>query len=626
MISSRQIKLRKGQRVRLPDGIFAVLRRLDHRVQLEHEETGELRTLSDFELGQLWVQADLSFVTGDTAAPGAQPAVILPDPAAYSVKIAKEVERRLAFVRGFGMLDRSRTLASAANFLQSSSSDLTAPSLDGIPSALEKPGPRTLLRWIAAARQAGTTAGAALVPSHHRKGNRGQRLNDRVEAMLTRAIEEVYLRRPRNSVADVFNELLEAIQKAVAAGESLKMPAASTIRRRIATSMVMRRWLPGTGSGPRIGLHTGGRIPEPERLLQVVQIDHTSLDIFVFDDVVKRRVLARATLTLAVDVFSRCVWGFHIGFDPPSYVAVMNCLWNGIRPKDGDLRRAGIEGDGWPCLGLPETIIVDNGKEFHSHALRHAGAMLGITIIYAPAGAPERKPHIERLVGTVNRSVAHRMPGTTFSNVRDKGDYKPEAEAVHDIGFLRARSWNGLRGSITDARIAALGNHRSNDGIVVSSGTHPYCPQTYVIYEFCYARRWRAAPSAGMASSLRISATIRVNLPTSSPRPVRTGSSSTFGWILTTSGRSSSCIQGEEHSLRYLASTQNTPVAFLSMSTVRSGKPSGRPWRRGHGIPNSWPPKRSSDDLSKDRISAGRRWVRAAPGKRASLAPNSTLR
>ena len=57
----RHIKLRKGQRVHLPGGAFAVLRRLDHRVQLEHEESGELRTLSDFEIGQHWVRGDLDF-------------------------------------------------------------------------------------------------------------------------------------------------------------------------------------------------------------------------------------------------------------------------------------------------------------------------------------------------------------------------------------------------------------------------------------------------------------------------------------------------------------------------------------------------------------------------------------
>ncbi len=437
----RHIKLRKGQRVHLPGGAFAVLRRLDHRVQLEHEESGELRTLSDFEIGQHWMRGDLEFAVEDAPTLASKPGIVLPDPAAYPKEIAEEVERRLAFARAFAASTRSRTEASAAAFLASAASDLAKPSPEGDPVLFRKPGPRTLLRWVAAVWEAGATAGAALVPTHHRKGNRGLRLDDRVEAMLAAAINEVFLRRPRNPATDVYTELLEKIQKAQAAGEPLEMPAVSTIRRRIRDIDGHEAMAARHGKRAADRAYTPvGRLPEPERPLQVVQIDHTRLDVFVFDDAGKRRVLARPTLTLAVDVFSRAIWGMHIGFDPPSYAAVMNCLWNGIRPKHGDLERAGVGGDGWPCLGLPETIVIDNGKEFHSHALKHAAAMLGIGIVYAPAGAPERKPHIERLVGTFNREVAHRMPGTTFSNVRAKGDYKPEKDAVHDISFLRARA------------------------------------------------------------------------------------------------------------------------------------------------------------------------------------------
>ncbi len=87
----RHIKLRKGQRVHLPGGAFVVLRRLDHRVQLEHEESGELRTLSDFEIGQHWVRGDLDFAVEDAPALASKPGIVLPDPAAYPRETAEEV-------------------------------------------------------------------------------------------------------------------------------------------------------------------------------------------------------------------------------------------------------------------------------------------------------------------------------------------------------------------------------------------------------------------------------------------------------------------------------------------------------------------------------------------------------
>ncbi len=42
---------------------------------------------------------------------------------------------------------------------------------------------------------------------------------------------------------------------------------------------------------------------------------------------------------------------------------------------------------------------------------------------------PHYGGHIERLIGTVMGKV-HLLPGTTFSNVQEKGDLKPDATAA----------------------------------------------------------------------------------------------------------------------------------------------------------------------------------------------------
>jgi putative transposase len=438
----RSIKLSKDQRVRLSDGVFKVLRRLAHyRVQFEHEETGELRVLSDTEVGQLWLSGDLTFADDALMSRVSQSEVIMPDPASFPEEIFGEVERRLAFVRAFNASGLSRTQANAAAFLHSASAKIVMPSSDDKEKFYGKPSARTLLRWVATLGQAGARIGVALAPDHHRKGNRKSRLTDDVEEIICKAINEVYMRRPRNTMADVYGEVRDVIEKRRASGERIEVPAASTIRRRIRAVDGYERMVARHGKRAANVANTPvGRFPEPDRPLQLVQIDHTRLDVFVYDDVGRKRVVARATLTIALDVYSRAIWGFHISFDPPSYVAILNCLWHGIRPKDEELRQAGVDPDGMPCLGLPEGILIDNGKDFHSIALRRAAAVLGITIIYAPVGAPQRKPHVERVIGTFNREVAHRMPGTTFSNIKEKGDYQPKKEAVHDIAFLRNRA------------------------------------------------------------------------------------------------------------------------------------------------------------------------------------------
>ena len=51
--------------------------------------------------------------------------------------------------------------------------------------------------------------------------------------------------------------------------------------------------------------------------MDVVQIDHTPMDIVVVDDLY-RQPLGKPYLTLATDVATRCILGFVITFVPPS--------------------------------------------------------------------------------------------------------------------------------------------------------------------------------------------------------------------------------------------------------------------------------------------------------------------
>jgi putative transposase len=74
-------------------------------------------------------------------------------------------------------------------------------------------------------------------------------------------------------------------------------------------------------------------------------------------------------------------------------------------------------------------VHVDNGKEFHSLALERGCREHGIHLDYRPVRTPHYGGHIERLMGTLMGRV-HALPGTTFSNIREKGDLNPEAAAI----------------------------------------------------------------------------------------------------------------------------------------------------------------------------------------------------
>jgi len=110
-----------------------------------------------------------------------------------------------------------------------------------------------------------------------------------------------------------------------------------------------------------------------ERAYEVVQIDHTLVDVIVVDRS-HRKPLQRPWLTLAIDIASRTVAGFYLTLEPPSALSVSLAIQHVVQPKGHWLDSLGIDAD-WPAAGLPETIHVDNAKEFRSKAWTCRGLM-----------------------------------------------------------------------------------------------------------------------------------------------------------------------------------------------------------------------------------------------------------
>ena len=95
---------------------------------------------------------------------------------------------------------------------------------------------------------------------------------------------------------------------------------------------------------------TPGKL-QVEKPLDLVQIDHTQMDIVVVDEET-RQFVARPWLTLGIDVFSRMVTGFALSFDPPQRTSVGLCLLHSVFDKTAWLREFEIDLP-WPVAGLP---------------------------------------------------------------------------------------------------------------------------------------------------------------------------------------------------------------------------------------------------------------------------------
>jgi putative transposase len=253
---------------------------------------------------------------------------------------------------------------------------------------------------------------------------RGKRkLHFAVEARIEQAIEAVYLQPERPTLKRVLGELRRDCRAA-----GLKPPSIKALRARVGARSLRERTTAREGAAVAVarfrqvkpGLRT-------ERPLQIVQIDHTKVDIMLVDDVT-RACIGRPWLTLVLDVHTRVMLGLYLSLDAPSAISAALAVAHAVRPKADWLRDRGIDLP-WPAHGLPEIIHVDNGKEFHSRAFQRGCQQHGIRIEYRPPATPRFGGHIERLMGTLMGRV-HALPGSTSSNVAARGDYDAEGHAV----------------------------------------------------------------------------------------------------------------------------------------------------------------------------------------------------
>ncbi|MFT3848509.1 MAG: DDE-type integrase/transposase/recombinase [Propionivibrio sp.] len=165
------------------------------------------------------------------------------------------------------------------------------------------------------------------------------------------------------------------------------------------------------------------------RPLERVEIDHTPLDVFVVDEQ-QQLPLGRPWITVAIDKRTRMVLGFHISFSAPSVESVMRCLRHAVLPKLGLRQRFPALRNDWPCFGLPELLVADNGLEFHAGALEAAAQELSFRLEYGGRKRPFHKGAIERFLKTLNYNLVHKIPGTSFAKYWQRFDCDPLKEAL----------------------------------------------------------------------------------------------------------------------------------------------------------------------------------------------------
>lgn len=279
----------------------------------------------------------------------------------------------------------------------------------------------TMFRLLATWRSEPTRS--ALLPMRRGPKRGSVRVAPDKRTIIIAAIDRFYAKREAPRVSDLVDQVAARCVKA-----GLKPPSRATVCRHLAR--IDQRHLVRARAGDAVAEEEfsimSGLLPV-ERPFQRVQIDHTLADVFVVDEET-RLPLGRPYLTLAIDVFSRMVIGFHLTMDHPRVLSVGLCLTQAVFDKGEWLENRRIR-HAWPCSGLPELLHLDNAPEFHSRALQRGCEEHGIKLEFRPRRSPHFGGHIERLIGTTMGAL-HLLPGTTRSSVADKRDYDPERYAA----------------------------------------------------------------------------------------------------------------------------------------------------------------------------------------------------
>jgi len=259
---------------------------------------------------------------------------------------------------------------------------------------------RTMRLWVAQYRLAKEQYGngyVGLLPQISKRGNRTHRLPDESRDLLIQFIENDYenLRQKTRVaswgalkrkcevcgvVAPSYVTFCAAIQKRPAFEQTSKRQGRRAAYAHATFYFELERTTPRHGDRP----------------FEIGHIDHTQLDVEV---VCSRtgRPLGRPWTTIFTDAFSRRCLGLYLTFDEPSYRSCMMILRDCVRRHNR----------------LPQTIVVDGGREFESTYFETLLARYECTKKTRPPAKARFGSVCERLFGTTNTQFVHNLRGNT---------------------------------------------------------------------------------------------------------------------------------------------------------------------------------------------------------------------
>ena len=290
------------------------------------------------------------------------------------------------------------------------------------------PSSSTVMGWLRAYEGAQHAPQSLVDGNSHRV--RTPRLKPEMDRLVNESLRKYYLTRDRFSLRHTLAMIHAQAKPLVAQGKLTEADARislSTLSRRV-SAMDQYRVIEAREGAARARMVTRtamdgtvARYP-----LDVVEVDHTPLNWVVICDRTGLP-LGRPLLTVMIDAYSGYLLGFYVSF----YGAGLSSVSGGVRCalsfKADMVAGLNLEHD-WIAEGIPDTVKLDNGLEFHSPVFQRMGWELGSSFTYCRVRTPWLKPHVERFFASLDTLTLTR--GRVHKRVANIVNIDPNKDAA----------------------------------------------------------------------------------------------------------------------------------------------------------------------------------------------------
>lgn len=332
--------------------------------------------------------------------------------------------RRHAYINGMLKLAPHNPCSQAA--IKAHLSTLAAELSDQDP-----PAPSTIASWIHRWKTSGQNV-VALANKTKPSRRDFNHLDPKVLEFINSAIRDVYLQKNRGRKCDVSAEVLRLVANYNAGSAiPLAMPSDYIVNRVINQIDLYERDVMRKGKAFANRHHrAAGKSFLAAHPLELCMADGQLMDVILVEESADggpRKVLGRPFLTAVLDIRTRCILAAYISLQPFCGGTVLKAMTEAVVAAPGRPR------------GVMATLVVDNGCDYKDSGFLRFLSDLDIQLEICGPRAPNGKANIERFFRTLNEDLIHKLPGTTFSNPGERGEYRSQDMARLTLADLRGR-------------------------------------------------------------------------------------------------------------------------------------------------------------------------------------------